>query len=357
MEQHWKQTQQDWAIAEGDTDMAAAPADAPAATNMAEAPAVLAAVTAAVAAPAAATDASEADGVAVGILNMTVEPAVFAAATDAVAVGILNMTAEPAVAAAATDAVAVGILNMTAAPGVAAAATDAIAAPGGHLIGQPAHPATGKPSLMAFGVPKEVATEAQAAMWAIRTINARRHESGAASGSTGSHETLETAMQPALEGDEHMSAPPAAATAAPEGGGVVGDAAGDVVMVDLSIDSDSEGHKPDGEMPQQQEEQQDASDQSVAQQLTLPNWKSLPQAETALRAAQSALGCPWERMRLLRTGMLCLQQLPAGDPVLHSFSANYEWLQKCLKHKEEAGAMEEFAKGLDLLVDSLQYSV
>jgi hypothetical protein len=315
--------------------MAAALAVPPAATNMAEAPAVLAAVT-------------------------------DAAATDTVAVGILNMTAEPALAAAATDAVAVGIINTVAEPAVVAAATDAVAAAGGPLISRPGQPAMGG-FATSFGVPGDVVTEAEAAIWAIRTVRARRHEDGAASGSTGSHETLETAMQPAIEGDDHMSAPPPpppaatvapAAPAVPVAGGVAADAAAaaaEFMMVDLTTDSDNEEHKRDVEMLQQQE-QQDASDASMAPQLTLPNWNSLTQAQSALLAVQEALGCSFERILLLRTGTQRLQQLPADECALQKFRDDYKWLQTCLRCRGEAGAMQAFAKSLDELVDSLQYT-
>jgi hypothetical protein len=97
--------------------------------------------------------------------------------------------------------------------------------------------------------------------------------------------------------------------------------------------------------PQQQRQQQ------LPQQLSLPNWSDLPQAETALLAVLKVVGCAFERMRLLREGM---QRPPAGALALHRFRADYQWLQMCLEHRKEAGAMLEFVKGLDQLVDSLQ---
>lgn len=66
------------------------------------------------------------------------------------------------------------------------------------------------------------------------------------------------------------------------------------------------------------------------------------------------VGCGFECMRVFREGMQRLKQLPPDAPALHDFREAYEWLQTCLENKEEPGAMQEFTKGLNQLVDSLQ---
>jgi hypothetical protein len=128
-------------------------------------------------------------------------------------------------------------------------------------------------------------------------------------------------------------------------------------MVGLTADSDCdwEEQKPAVAMLEQQQQQQPPQDTQSPdpQRLSLPNWSDLPQAESALLVVLKVVGCSFERMRLLREGMQRLQQLPAGATVLHRFRADYQWLQTCLEHRKEAGAMLEFVKGLDQLVDSL----
>jgi hypothetical protein len=132
----------------------------------------------------------------------------------------------------------------------------------------------------------------------------------------------------------------------------------------LTADSDWGGvkHKIDVAMlqqKQQQQQQQQEQPQGAApqtpQQLGLPDWSDLSDAESALLAVLKVVGCGFERMRVLREGMQRLQLLPAGGPALHRFRADYRWLQTCLEHRKEAGAMLEFVKGLDQLVDSLPH--
>jgi ABC-type transporter Mla MlaB component len=108
--------------------------------------------------------------------------------------------------------------------------------------------------------------------------------------------------------------------------------------------------QPQGFPSVEQQQQQ----QQQAPQLSLPDWSDLSGADSALLAMLRVVGCGFERMRMCRDGMQRLQQLPAGATALHRFRADYQWLQLCLEHREEVGAMEEFAKGLNQLVDSLQ---
>jgi hypothetical protein len=101
-------------------------------------------------------------------------------------------------------------------------------------------------------------------------------------------------------------------------------------------------------------EGQQQQQQHLPHQLSLPDWIDLSDAESALLEVLEGVGCSFERMRVFRNGMQRLKQLPAHAPDLRTMKADYKWLQTCLKHREEAGAVQEFAQSMDQLVDSMK---